>query len=146
MEQSPSWEANLFCASQEIPRILWNLKVHYRIHKCSQTVPILSQLDPVYTPTSKFLDTHLNIFLPSPPGSPSQSLPSVFPTKTLYTPFLSPTHATYPAHLIILWFPCAYKQMLRWFPTFQVATTCFSCSPPHLNLVVNNFMFCLHVK
>ena len=22
-------------------------------------------------------------------------------------------------------FPCVYKQMLRWFPTFQVATTCF---------------------
>jgi len=23
-------------------------------------------------------------------------------------------------------FPCIYKQMLRWFPRFQVATTCFS--------------------
>ena len=44
------------------------------------------------------------------------------------------------------WFPCVYKQMLRWFPRFQVATTCFSCSPPDLNLVVTNFMFCLHVK
>jgi hypothetical protein len=44
------------------------------------------------------------------------------------------------------WFPCAYKQMLRWFPTFQVATTCFSCSPPNLNLLVTNFMFCIHVK
>ena len=38
------------------------------------------------------------------------------------------------------------QQMLRWFPRFQVATTCFSCSPPDLNLVVTNFMFCLHVK
>ena len=28
-----------------------------------------------------------------------------------------------------------YKQTLRWFPRFQVATTCFSCSPPDLNLV-----------
>ena len=44
------------------------------------------------------------------------------------------------------WFPCVYKQMLRWFPTFQVATTCFSCSPPDLNLLVINFMFCIHVK
>jgi len=44
------------------------------------------------------------------------------------------------------WFPCVYKQMLRWFPTFQVATTCFPCSPPDLNLVVTDFMFCLHVK
>jgi len=44
------------------------------------------------------------------------------------------------------WFPSVYKQMLRWFPTFQVATTRFSCGPPDLNLVVTNFMFCLHVK
>ena len=44
------------------------------------------------------------------------------------------------------WFPCVYKQMLRWFPTFQVATTCFSCSPPDSNLLVTNFIFCIHVK
>ena len=44
------------------------------------------------------------------------------------------------------WFPCVYKQMLRWFPRFQVATTCFSCSPPDLNLLVNNFIFFIHVK
>ena len=43
-------------------------------------------------------------------------------------------------------FPCVYKQMLRWFPTFQVATTCFSCSPTDLNLLVINFIFCIHVK
>ena len=44
------------------------------------------------------------------------------------------------------WFPCVYKQMLRSFPTFQVVTTCFSCSPPDLNLVVTNFIFRIHVK
>ena len=43
-------------------------------------------------------------------------------------------------------FPCVYKQMLRWFPTFQVATACFSCSPPDLNLLVTNFIYCIHVK
>ena len=32
-------------------------------------------------------------------------------------------------------FPCAQKQTLRRFPTFQVAITCFSCSPPDLNLL-----------
>ena len=43
-------------------------------------------------------------------------------------------------------FSCVQKQMLRWFPRLQVATTCFSCSPPDLNSVVTNFMFCIHVK
>jgi len=43
-------------------------------------------------------------------------------------------------------FPCVYKQTLRRFPTFPVATTCFSCSPPDLNLLVINFIFCIHVK
>ena len=55
MEQSPSWEAIQFAASQEIPQILQNLKVHYCIHKCPPPVPILSQTDPVQNPTSHFL-------------------------------------------------------------------------------------------
>ena len=42
--------------------------------------------------------------------------------------------------------PYVYKQMLRWFPRFQVATTCFLYSPRDLNLLVTNFIFCIHVK
>ena len=55
MQQSLSREPNQFSASKEIPHILWNQKVHYRIHKFQPTLPPLSQLDPSHTPTSHFL-------------------------------------------------------------------------------------------
>ena len=44
---------------------------------------------------------------------------------------------------VFSWFPYVCKQMPRWLPTFQVATTCFSCSPYdlNLNLSLTSFIF-----
>ena len=39
MKPSPSWEINQFSGSQEIPPILWNPKVYYRIHKSPHLSP-----------------------------------------------------------------------------------------------------------
>ena len=97
--QSPSWKANWFAASQEIPRISRNPKVHYRTHKRPPPVPILGQPNPVHIPTSHLLEIHPNIIHPSTPRSPQWSLSSGFPTKNLYTPLLTHTrHMPSPSH------------------------------------------------
>jgi hypothetical protein len=54
-----SWP--VFAANQEISHILWNPKVLYCTHKCPPPVPILSQLHPVPTTPSNFLNIHLNM-------------------------------------------------------------------------------------
>ena len=101
MEQGPSWEAHRFAASQEILRILWNPKVHYRFHNSPPPLPTLNQLNPVHAPTPS-LRAILILFSHLRQGLPSSLFLSGFPTKTLYAPLLGPIRATIPVHLILL--------------------------------------------
>ena len=79
MEQSPSWGGNRSSVSQEIPRILWNLKFHYRVHKRQPPVPVLSQSDSVHVPCSHFSEIHFSIIIPCTPGSSKFPHSSRFP-------------------------------------------------------------------
>ena len=51
--QSPSWAADWLAASQEIPRISRNPKVHYRTNKRPPPVPILGQLRIILSPINQ---------------------------------------------------------------------------------------------
>jgi hypothetical protein len=64
MEQSPSWEANSHSASQGLPCLSWNPKVHYSVHSGLPLVPTLSQMNPVHTLTPYFPQIHSNVIFP----------------------------------------------------------------------------------
>ena len=100
MVHSPSWEANWFAASQEIPRISRDPKVHYRTHKRPPPVPILGQPNPVHILTSHLLEIHPNIIHPSTPRSPQRSLSLRFPHQDpIHPPLLTHTfHMSSPSH------------------------------------------------
>ena len=109
IQQSPSSEGNWFAASQEIPRILWNPKVHYRTHKRPPPVPILGQPNPVHRPTSHLLEIHPNIIHPSMPGSPQWSLSLRFPHQDP----IGPPLLTHTRHMPSKRLPSSCQYMLH---------------------------------
>jgi len=87
-------------ASQKLPRIFWNPKVHHRTHRCPPPVPILSQFHPIPTTPFHFLKIRLNIILPSASGSPQWSLSLRFPHQNPVHPSPLPhtCHMPRPSH------------------------------------------------
>jgi hypothetical protein len=87
MEHSPYWEADSHSAS---PRLLWNPKVHYRVHNSQPLVPILIQMHPVHTFPPCFPKIHSNVILPSTIRTSVWSFPSCFRPKRVR---IYPCHA-----------------------------------------------------
>ena len=87
---------NRYSANQEIPRVLWDLNTHYRIHKSTQSVPILSQINPLYVPLYQFFKICFNFTLSSTLESSMLPSSSGISTKILCAYLLSHTRATYP--------------------------------------------------
>jgi hypothetical protein len=63
MEQSPTLESNSSSACQEILRILRKPEVHHRILNSPPPVPVLSQINTVYSPIPR-LEYPLSYYLP----------------------------------------------------------------------------------
>ena len=101
-EQSPSWEADRFTASQKFPTFFWTRRFLTAFtgasHLSLSWASSIQNIPP--HPTSwrciLLLSSHIHL------GLPSGLFPSGFPTKTLYALLLSPTRGTCPAYLIVL--------------------------------------------
>ena len=111
VEHIPSWEASWFTASQEIPCILWNPKVHYHVDMSQPLVhhPESDQFTPC--PFTHFLKILFCIILPSIPGSPKWPLSLRFhhqnPAYTSPLPYTwyipHPSHCSRLYHLTNIW-------------------------------------------
>jgi len=105
MEQSP-WEA-----CQEIPWILWNLKLCYCVHKSQRLVSVLRFI---------LILTYLCMNLLS------GLLPSGFPTKIVYAFLIYSIYVTCSTHLI-LWFD--HDNKIRKLLIMQFSSTYCYCLP-----------------
>ena len=99
MEQSP-WEANRFSASQKIPRIFCNPKVHYAFTRARHLFLSSASSIESIPPHSTSGRSILTLYSHSRLCLPSGLFLSGFSAKTLYTLLLSP-HTRYmprPSH------------------------------------------------
>jgi hypothetical protein len=133
MELSHFWEAVSCWATQVLPNILWNLNIHYHVHKSLLLVHILSQINLVHTIPSHpiplrsilILSSHLHL------GLPSGLFSFDFPTKSLCAFFFAPymLHAQ-PSHL-----PWLDRSNYTWWRVEVMKLFFIEFSPPSLHFI-----------
>jgi hypothetical protein len=101
MELSPTWEAASCSSVQEFPNILWNSKVHYRVHKIPTFIHILSEI-PSHSISLRYiliLSNHLRL------GHPNGLFPSGVDTKySVSLPFVfCVSHPPWLHHSDYIW-------------------------------------------
>jgi hypothetical protein len=121
---SPSWEAASCAVTQEFQDILWNPKIHYRVHKSPPLDFILSQINPVHTTPSYLrsiliVSTHIRLGLPSGP------FPYGFPTKILrrHHHHKNPTSGLHFKHLNRVQVSINWYSFLIQVPFFQAVSS-----------------------
>jgi len=140
MEHSISWEARSHSASQEIPHLLWNPKVHH-IYKIPLLILILSDMKAVQNLPLNFPKIHFNIILP-PTLRPSN--------RILNAPLISPSCAKCPTHLNLLvtcgeqyklWSSSLYNFLQTPCYFLPLTSKCFS------QILFSNFLtYIIHLK
>ena len=150
MQPSLSWEANRFSASQEIPRILCNPKVHYHIHKCPPPVPIRSQLDPVHVTLSHILTINVYIILPFAPDSSKCSLSLRITHQNTYIHLVShsfciprTSHSRFDQPIIYFWAVRSLHSSLCIFLFYPVTTFPLKINIPLATLFSNTLSLSL---
>jgi hypothetical protein len=101
-EQSPTWEADTFSASQEVALILFQPNVKGRVHSSQPPVPVLRQINPVHAPPSYFFKVHLYIILSNRLTSSKWPLSFMFPLQNPVCIFLVPRacYMSRPSHVL----------------------------------------------
>ena len=109
-----------------IPHILWNLKIHRRLKNSPPLVSILSQINPVHSPTNPIsLRWIFNIIVPSPSRSSKWSLPFKFPHQNPVrtAPLPHKCHMPRPSNQPLFYHKIMWRAVQSWSPSFSNFST-----------------------